>query len=200
MVKNGTEKQTENSFTQKFGFPKVTTVDKIVDKLRDSHIQFIKESPFLVMATSDSDGKCDASPKGGMPGFVKVLDEKTLLLPDIAGNKLFQSYTYIGLIFFIPGLDETLRINGRVRIVSEEELENLNMELKVFNPDENSKILQGMIIEIEESYGHCPRAFSFSSLSNNRETIRCNTFTFRLSISNASNITFKAFSGSFNSS
>ena len=170
MVKNETEKQAENSFTQKFGFPKVTTVDKIVDKLRDSHIQFIKESPFLVMATSDSDGKCDASPKGGMPGFVKVLDEKTLLLPDIAGNKLFQSYqniqsnTYIGLIFFIPGLDETLRINGRVRIVSEEELENLNMELKVFNPDENSKILQGMIIEIEESYGHCPRAFSFSSL------------------------------------
>ena len=54
-------------------------------------------------------------------------------------------------------------VSGSAR-VSEEELENLNMELKVFNPDENSKILQGMIIEIEESYGHCPRAFSFSSL------------------------------------
>jgi predicted pyridoxine 5'-phosphate oxidase superfamily flavin-nucleotide-binding protein len=84
---------------------------------------FIRQPPFVVLATSNASGHCDASPKGGKPGFVKVLDDRHLLIPDVAGNRLFQSYEnvssnpHVGLIFFIPGLDSTARVNGRVEIV-----------------------------------------------------------------------------------
>ena len=111
----------DNSFTRKFGFPKGRAADKVVGSLRESHVAFIKESPFAVMATSNSEGQCDASPKGGLPGFIKVLDNERLLLPDVAGNKLFQSYQniednpHIGLIFFIPGLNETLKMEPNPR-------------------------------------------------------------------------------------
>ena len=101
----------ENRFTRAFGFP----VEKIRTKSRDFLLPtikaFISESPFLVMATCDPDGRCDASPKGGLPGFVRILDDRHLLVPDVAGNKLFQSYQnmdqnpHVGLVFFIPNLD-----------------------------------------------------------------------------------------------
>ena len=160
----------DNSFTQKFGFPKKRAANKVTSILRESHVNFIREAPVMVMATSDATGKCDASPKGGLPGFVKVLNEETLLLPDVAGNKLFQSYQNIeenpniGLIFFIPGLNETLRINGRAKIISQNEVIDMKIKLEVSNPDEDAKILQGVLVEVDEAYGHCPRAFNFSSL------------------------------------
>ena len=170
MAQTEIEERFDNSFTEKFGFPKGRAANKVVESLRESHIAFIKEAPFMVMATSDSSGKCDASPKGGLPGFVKVLDENTLLLPDVAGNKLFQSYQNIqtnpniGLIFFIPGLNETLRVNGGAKVISDEDVVDLKLQLEVSNPDEEAKILQGVLVDVEEAYGHCPRAFSFSSL------------------------------------
>ena len=170
MAQTEIEERFDNSFTEKFGFPKSGAANKVVESLRESHIAFIKEAPFMVMATSDSSGKCDASPKGGLPGFVKVLDENTLLLPDVAGNKLFQSYQniqtnpHIGLIFFIPGLNETLRVNGNAEVISDETVVDLKLQLEVSNPDEKAKILQGVLVDVEEAYGHCPRAFSFSSL------------------------------------
>ena len=123
-----------------------------------------------MMAPNGEEGLCDASPKGGKPGFVKVLDEKHLLFPDVAGNRLFQSYQniesnpYIGLIFFIPGLNDTVRVNGRVSVVTKEELERQNIELSLYETDDNSKHLQGMLIEVEAAYGHCPRALNFSHL------------------------------------
>lgn len=155
----------DNTFTQQFGFPKERTAAKVKGYLADNEKDFIRQSPFMVMATSSADGNCDASPKGGKPGFVKVLDDSTILVPDVAGNKLFQSYInmtenpQVGLVFFIPGVRETVRLNGRVRIVSGDEL-----ELEVNNPDDNSKVLQGIVVEIEEAYGHCPRALAFSEL------------------------------------
>ena len=80
----------ENRFTRAFGFP----VEKIRTKSRDFLLPtikaFISESPFLVMATCDPDGRCDASPKGGLPGFVRILDDRHLLVPDVAGNKLVE--------------------------------------------------------------------------------------------------------------
>ena len=142
----------DNSFTRKFGFPVRRPVDKIVDELRDTHIEFIQQSPFCVMATADTSGRCDASPKGGLPGFVKVLNTRQILIPDVAGNRLFQSYQntsenpHIGLIFFIPGVNETVRINGSVEIVSDQELKELEIALEVQNPDEKAKVLQGMLI------------------------------------------------------
>ena len=80
------------------------------------------------MATSNSKGDCDASPKGGLPGFVKILNDKQLFIPDVAGNKLFHGYgnvesnAKVGLVFFIPGHNNTVRINGRVKVIDRDEL------------------------------------------------------------------------------
>ncbi len=170
MTKLDIKERFNNSFTQKFGFPASRPVDKIVDILRPSHMDFIRQSPFCVMATADSAGHCDASPKGGLPGFVKVLNDRQLLIPDVAGNRLFQSYQnleenhHIGLIFFIPGIDETVRINGSVNIVSNDEFNQLEIKLEVKNPDEKAKVLQGILVNVDEAYGHCPRAFTFAGL------------------------------------
>ena len=166
----GIETAFDNRFTREFGFPKGRATTKVKGYLDDREKDFIGQSPFLVMATSGADGSCDASPKGGLPGFVKVLDDSTLLVPDVAGNRLFQGYVnmnenpHVGLVFFIPGVRETVRVNGRVRIISGDELRELEVALEVNNPDDNAKVLQGIVVEIEESYGHCPRALKFSEL------------------------------------
>ena len=168
-----------NRFADAFGYPKGRAVTKLKDYMTPYVQEFIKHSPFAVMATSGPDGHCDASPKGGKPGFVRVLDERRLLFPDVAGNKLFQSYQnmdanpHIGLIFFIPGVNDTVRVNGRVTIVEKAELDQRNVELSLYELDDNSKHLQGIIIEVEEAYGHCPRALKFSDLWN-VETIAAN--------------------------
>ena len=162
------ETRFDNRFTREFGFPKERPAIKVQGLLQEKVREFITESPFMVMATSGSDGTCDASPKGGKPGWVKVLDDRRLLIPDVAGNRLFQSYLnmsdnpHIALIFFIPGVRETVRVNGTVEIVDRSALDDLQVELEVFEPDENAKILQGVVVHIEESYGHCPRALAFS--------------------------------------
>ena len=169
----------DNRFTRQFGFPKERPATKVKGYLADNVKEFIRHSPFLVMATSGADGSCDASPKGGLPGFVKVLDDSHLLIPDVAGNKLFQSHLnmsenpHVGLVFFIPGARETVRVNGRIEFVTGEELERLEIALEVRNPDDNSKVLQGLVVEIEEAYGHCPRALAFSDLWN-EESIGAN--------------------------
>lgn len=161
-----------NRFADTFGYPKGRAVTKLRDYMTPYVQEFVRQAPFVIMATSDGDGRCDASPKGGKPGFVQVLDDKHLLLPDVAGNRLFQSYQnmdanpYVGLLFFIPGVDDTVRVNGRITIVDRDELQRRNVELSLWNPDDNAKHLQGLLIEVEEAYGHCPRALKFSQLWN----------------------------------
>ena len=160
----------DSKFNKAFGPASDRAVRKLKSHLTPYVQEFIRAAPFAVMATTGDQGRCDASPKGGKPGFVQVLDEKHLLFPDVAGNRLFQSYQnigdnpYIGLIFFIPGINDTVRVNGRVSIVNKEELERRNIELSLYETDDNSKHLQGLLIEVEESYGHCPRALKFSHL------------------------------------
>ncbi len=160
----------DNKFTKTFGFPTERAMTKVKDSLSAPVKQFIAESPFLVMATSSRDGKCDASPKGGKPGFVRVLDDRHLLVPDVAGNKLFQSYLnmdenpQVGLCFFIPGLADVVRVNGRVKVVSREELDRHEVENEMYNPDGNRGVQQGIVVEVDEAYGHCPRALTYSEL------------------------------------
>ena len=160
----------DSRFNGQFGPPSERAVKKLKGHLTPWVQEFVRHAPFVVMATADPEGRCDASPKGGKPGFVKVLDENRLLLPDVAGNKLFQSYQnldgnpYVGLIFFIPGLNDTVRINGRASIVGKGELDQQNIELSLYETDDNSRHLQGLLIEVEESYSHCPRALKFSHL------------------------------------
>lgn len=159
-----------NIFQEKFGKPSGRAAEKVVPYMIDWVQNFIRLSPFVILATSDGDGNSDASPKGGKPGFVKILDETHLLIPDVAGNRLFQSYDNtttnprVGLLFMIPGEDCTARVNGTVEVVDKARLDAMNVEMEIFNPDDNSRIQQGLLLTVEEAYGHCPRAFKFSKL------------------------------------
>ncbi len=161
---------TPNRFADTFGYPKGRAVTKLRDYMTPYVQEFIRHSPFVIMASSDAEGRCDASPKGGKPGFVRVLDERRLLLPDVAGNRLFQSYQnmdsnpHVGLLFFIPGVNDTVRVNGTIAIVDKEALEHQSIALSLYNPDDNARNLQGIFIDVDEAYGHCPRAFKFSQL------------------------------------
>ena len=151
-----------NRFTRQFGFPKRAPATKLEERLQGELREFIVQSPFLVMATSAADGSCDASPKGGRPGWVKILNDRQLLIPDVAGNRLFQSYLnmaenpQIGLIFFQPGDDETVRVNGTVEMIDRDALDELQVDLQVFEPDENAKILQGIVVTVAEGIHPLP--------------------------------------------
>jgi len=97
---------------------------KVMPRL-DKHCRaFIGLSPFLCIATAAADGKADVSPRGDPPGFVQVLDDTTLLIPDRSGNNRLDTFTniianpHVGLIFFVPGMEETLRIDGEAEIVA----------------------------------------------------------------------------------
>lgn len=157
-------------YQDKFGYPVERTKGKVRPYMAAWIQDFISHSPFCVMATSNANGDCDASPKGGTPGFVKVVNDTQLFIPDVAGNKLFHGYgnidsnAKVGLIFFIPGHNNTVRINGRVKVIDRGELKDVRLE--VSNPDDNAKILQGLLVDVEESYSHCPRALKFSDLWN----------------------------------
>lgn len=161
------------------GGPHPAAAKKVKDHLEPYVRAYIGKAPFAVLATSNADGDCDASPKGGFPGFIKVLDERTLLIPDVGGNRLFQSYQNIesnphaGLVFMIPGLDVTVRVNGRVRVVEAEELAEMAVSSEVKNPDDNAALVQGLLLTVDEAYFHCPRSFRFAELWNT-DTIRSN--------------------------
>ena len=158
----------KNSYQEKFGYPVERTAGKVRSQMAPWIQEFISKSPFCVLATSSADGDCDASPKGGMPGFVKVLNDKQLFIPDVAGNKLFHGYVNIdsnpkaGLVFFIPGLNQTVRVNGRVKVIERSELADVKLEVQ--NPDQKAEILQGLLLDVDEAYSHCPRSMKFSNL------------------------------------
>ena len=137
---------------------------KIQTKLDEHSNNFIRRSPFLILSTSNDEG-CDASPRGDMPGFVEILDDSNLLIPERPGNRLADSLTNIvanpsaGLIFMIPGMNETLRINGRATITNDDRL-----LAKVAHKGKSPTL--AIIIEIEQMYFHCPKAFIRSGLWN----------------------------------
>lgn len=158
------------SLREKYGAPSERAQKKVVNYLSDQVQEFIKESPFAVLSTSNSDGDCDASPRGGKPGFIKIINETTLIMSDIRGNRLLQSTENIlsnpkaGLLFFIPGNNKMVRVNGKVKLLEAEEIAQMNIKNEVFNPDETAHVIQGLLITIDESYIHCTRALSFSNL------------------------------------
>jgi PPOX class probable FMN-dependent enzyme len=127
--------------------------------------EFIRRSPFLCIATQDLSNRADVSPRGDPPGFVKVLDERTLAIPDRPGNNRLDTLTNIlanpcvGLLFMIPGFDDTLRVNGRASLVNDPRLlGNMQVEGRV------PKL--AIIVAIEECYMHCAKAFRRSRLWN----------------------------------
>ena len=138
-------------------------VRKILPRL-DQHCRaFIALSPFCVLASSDGAGGVDASPRGDAPGFVAVLDDSTLLLPDRPGNNRVDSYGNIvahpgvGLLFFVPGINETLRVNGDARVTTDaERLGKLAAQGKV--------PVAGLLIAVTEAFFHCGKALMRSHL------------------------------------
>jgi len=139
--------------------------EKIADRLNPLTRQFIERSPFVVVASGRPDGGLDVSPRGDPAGFVRILDERTLLLPDRPGNKLADTLTNlladdrIALLFLIPGVNDTFRVNGRARIVDDPEL--------LAASEVEGKVPQlGILVEVEEAYTQCPKAFLRSELWN----------------------------------
>ena len=146
-----------------FGEPNERAVLKCKSALDEHSRAFIAAAPFLLLATSSAAGQCDVSPKGDKPGFVLVLDETHLVVPDRPGNNRIDGLTnilenpHVGLIFLVPGRGDTLRVNGRAAIVRDEEiLSRAAMHGKL------PKV--GIGVEVEEAYLHCPKAFLRSSL------------------------------------
>ena len=159
-----------NRYQDRHGAPRESSVQKVRDHLHPWVQEFIQNAPFAVLASADADGNCDASPKGGKPGFIKVLDERHLILPDVKGNRLFQSYenvdtnNHVGLLFMIPGLDQSARVNGSAEVVDLDTLADRGINLEVHDPDESAALQQGLLITVEEAYGQCPRALRFGSI------------------------------------
>ncbi|MEV7039357.1 pyridoxamine 5'-phosphate oxidase family protein [Amycolatopsis sp. NPDC051061] len=154
---------THEALRELLGDAKPTTRQKVIDHLDEHARTLIAHSPFVLLATSSPDGSCDVSPRGDPAGSVLVLDDRTLVLADRPGNKLIDSFRNIvdnphaGLLFLVPGMNETLRVNGRAQLVSDA-------------PFFDSLVVKGkrpklaVVIEVEELYMHCAKAFLRSSL------------------------------------
>lgn len=147
------------------GQPAELVVSKIADRLNDLTRQFVERAPFLCVATALPDGGLDVSPRGDPAGFVRILDERTLLIPDRPGNRIADTLTNlladprIALLFLIPGVGETFRVNGRASIVEDPEL---LAECAV----EGKAPRLGILVSIDEAYTQCPKALIRSDLWN----------------------------------
>jgi uncharacterized protein len=140
------------------GGPDPIARDKVETVLGEVHREFVRATPLVFVATASSDGRCDVSPKGDPPGFVRVLDDHTLAIPERAGNRRMDGFhnivdnPYVGLIFVIPGRADTLRVNGSARLVTEAPFFD-DMVVRSHRPS------LALLVGVEEVFFHCPRAF-----------------------------------------
>jgi uncharacterized protein len=138
---------------------------KLADHLTPLSRQFIERSPFVCIATARPDGGLDVSPRGDPPGFVRVLDERTLLMPERPGNRIADTLTNllsdprIAMLFLIPGIGDTFRVNGVAEIVEDE-------TLLARSAVEGKVPKLGLLVSIREAYTQCPKAMIRSDLWN----------------------------------
>jgi PPOX class probable FMN-dependent enzyme len=146
-----------------FGEPQPRVVSKEMPELDEQTKAFIAAAPFLVMATTGEDGSCDAGPKGGPPGFVHVMTDSRLLIPEFPGNRRFDGVQNlvarpgIGLLFVVPGISETLRVNGNARLARDPDL------LEVCAVDGRRPWFVADV-EVRQVFSHCGKAFLRSDL------------------------------------
>ncbi|WMT39598.1 pyridoxamine 5'-phosphate oxidase family protein [Paenibacillus sp. D2_2] len=145
------------------GYPSEIVKKKAIQYL-DAHCRnFISMSPLLFISTADDQGLCDVSPRGDVPGSVLVLDEKYLVIPERPGNRRNDSLRNIllnpriGMIFIIPGLEETLRINGKAFVIKDQDI------LEQMKSRDKQPLL-GIGVEVEECFIHCAKAFKRSKV------------------------------------
>ena len=155
--------RTEAELRALIGEPAPLTCAKISDRLNAMTRLFIERSPFVCIATSDPSGSCDLSPRGDPAGFVRILDERTLLVPERPGNRLADSLRnmlanpHVGLLFIVPGVTDTFRVNGRATITVDREL--------LAPCAVEGKVPQlGILVDIAEAYTQCSKAFLRSRL------------------------------------
>src|SRR5580765_7734895 len=147
------------------GVPSEVVVSKIADSLNGLTRQFVERSPFVCVATKLPGGGVDVSPRGDPTGFVRILDERTLLIPDRPGNRLADTLTNlladpsIGLLFLIPGVGDSFRVNGRGFITDDP-------ELLAASEVEGSLPRLGIVVSIDEAYTQCSKALIRSDLWN----------------------------------
>ncbi|UQA98058.1 pyridoxamine 5'-phosphate oxidase family protein [Streptomyces halobius] len=158
-----TEVSSEAELRELIGEPTAHAANKTRDRLHDLDRQWLSRSPFCLIATSDSDGRCDVSPKGDPAGFTRVLDDTTLVIPDRPGNKRVDglmnvlSNPHVGLNYVLPGRGDTLRINGRARLLRDAPFFD-DLVVKGNRPR------LALLVEIEEVFYHCSKAFLRSDL------------------------------------
>jgi PPOX class probable FMN-dependent enzyme len=144
--------------------PAPRAVAKALDHIDPHAARFIKLSPFCVFATTGPDGTVDASPRGGAPGFVKIADTRRLQMPDRQGNNRLDSYRNmlgssgeVAMLFFIPGIDDMLRVNGRATLNDDPALLATMIEF--------GKPPRAVVeVAVREAYLHCPKALMRSRL------------------------------------
>jgi len=158
-----------------YGLPSFRAKHKQQSQLDKHCINFINTSPFVVISTTNASYKMDASPRGGQPGFIAVVDENTLVIPDAKGNNRIDSLKNIietktiGMLFLIPGIDETLRVNGSASITTKDTYLNIFVEEK-----KPPKVC--ILVKVEEAFLHCAKAFMRSKLWNEISQIDRNSF------------------------
>lgn len=155
--------QTEQQLRDLLGHPSEVVANKVIHELDEHCCDYITKSPFLCISTADASGACDVSPRGDAAGFVHIMVKKHLVIPERPGNRRCDSIRnilanpHIGILFIIPGLEETLRINGKACIIQDEDvLERMVVKGK--------KPLLGIGVYVEECYIHCAKAFKRSTL------------------------------------
>ena len=160
----GTTIDNLDELTALVGEPIQRVKDKVRPALHPLDVEWLRASPFCLVATSGRDGRCDVSPKGDPAGsLVHVFDEHTIAIAERPGNRRVDGYRnvienpHVGLIFLVPGRTETLRVNGRARLVSDAPWFD-EMVVKGHRP------VLALVVEVEEVFGHCQKAFMRSQL------------------------------------
>ncbi|MCB1378186.1 MAG: pyridoxamine 5'-phosphate oxidase family protein [Alphaproteobacteria bacterium] len=155
--------ETEDKLRAKFKAVHPLALKKSRPAIDKHSRQFISMSPFVVVSTADANGKADLSPRGDPPGFVHIVDENTILIPDRPGNNRLDTMANImanpnvGCLFFIPGFEDTLRLNGTARIT-----EDANLLKHCVVEGKQPKV--GILITVEEVFMHCAKALKRSKL------------------------------------
>ncbi|GHF85592.1 hypothetical protein FHX82_002426 [Amycolatopsis bartoniae] len=157
------EVTSEEELRELLGEPNAAARRKERAKLHELDREWLAHSPFCLIATADAAGSCDVSPKGDPPGFTLVLDDTTIAIPERPGNKRADGFRnilvnpHVGLIYFLPGRGDTLRINGRAKLVRKAPFFE-HMTVKGHQP------VLALVVEIEQIFHHCAKAFMRSNL------------------------------------